>query len=126
MELPDGAASSNIATTHNVNYDLFVNIVTPSSSGSFWAEEACVVADCALSFRFGLGSQGGALSIGSLGYATQPYLQPGSQSNFYQAWAVHMGDAGIAPIPEPEIYAMMGIGLGLLGWVGRRRKQQAA
>lgn len=30
------------------------------------------------------------------------------------------------PIPEPEIYAMMGVGLGLLGWVGRRRKQQAA
>jgi len=30
------------------------------------------------------------------------------------------------PIPEPEIYAMMGLGLGVLGWVGRRRKQQAA
>jgi len=25
-------------------------------------------------------------------------------------------------IPEPEIYAMMGLGLGLVGWVGRRRK----
>ncbi len=30
-----------------------------------------------------------------------------------------------APIPEPEIYAMMGVGLALMGWVGRRRKQQA-
>jgi len=29
-------------------------------------------------------------------------------------------------VPEPEIYAMMGLGLGLMGWVGRRRKQQAA
>jgi len=27
-------------------------------------------------------------------------------------------------IPEPEIYAMMGIGLGLMGWIGRRRTQQ--
>lgn len=27
-----------------------------------------------------------------------------------------------SPVPEPEIYAMMGLGLGLLGWVGRRRK----
>lgn len=27
-----------------------------------------------------------------------------------------------APVPEPEIYAMLGIGLGLLGWVGRRKK----
>ncbi len=28
-----------------------------------------------------------------------------------------------APVPEPEIYAMMGLGLGLMGWVGRRRRQ---
>lgn len=34
--------------------------------------------------------------------------------------------SNVAAIPEPEIYAMMGVGLGLLGWVGRRRKQQAA
>lgn len=32
----------------------------------------------------------------------------------------------VTPIPEPEIYAMMGVGLGLLGWVGRRKKLQAA
>lgn len=32
----------------------------------------------------------------------------------------------LLPVPEPEIYAMMGLGLGLLGWVGRRRKLQAA
>ena len=31
-----------------------------------------------------------------------------------------------AAVPEPEIYAMMGIGLGLLSWVGRRRKQLGA
>ena len=30
------------------------------------------------------------------------------------------------PIPEPEIYAMMMIGLGLLGWVTRKKKLQAA
>lgn len=26
------------------------------------------------------------------------------------------------PVPEPEIYAMMGLGLGLLGWAGRRKR----
>jgi len=31
----------------------------------------------------------------------------------------------ITPVPEPEIYAMMGIGLGLVGWIGRRRKVKA-
>lgn len=29
-----------------------------------------------------------------------------------------------APVPEPEIYAMLGVGLGLMGFVARRRKQQ--
>jgi len=28
------------------------------------------------------------------------------------------------PVPEPEIYAMMAAGLGIMGWIGRRRKQQ--
>ena len=33
----------------------------------------------------------------------------------------------IAPIPEPEIYAMLAAGLGLMGFVAaRRRKQQVA
>jgi len=32
----------------------------------------------------------------------------------------------LAPIPEPEIYAMMGIGLGFMGWIVRRRKLQVA
>ena len=32
----------------------------------------------------------------------------------------------LAPVPEPEIYAMMAAGLSLLGWVGRRRKLQTA
>lgn len=31
-----------------------------------------------------------------------------------------------AAIPEPEIYAMMMVGLGLLGWVGRRKKLKEA
>lgn len=30
----------------------------------------------------------------------------------------------VAPIPEPEIYAMLTAGLGLMGFVARRRKQQ--
>ena len=28
----------------------------------------------------------------------------------------------VSPVPEPEIYAMMGLGLGLLAWIGRRKK----
>ncbi len=36
------------------------------------------------------------------------------------------GVAPVAAVPEPEIYAMLGLGLGLMGWVGRRRKLKAA
>jgi len=32
----------------------------------------------------------------------------------------------VTAVPEPEIYAMMAIGLGLMGFVARRRRQQAA
>jgi len=31
-----------------------------------------------------------------------------------------------APVPEPEIYAMMGLGLGLMGWAGRRKRLREA
>jgi len=34
--------------------------------------------------------------------------------------------SAVSAIPEPEVYAMLGAGLGLMGWVARRRKQQAA
>ena len=39
--------------------------------------------------------------------------------------AIALPFAPFAPIPEPEAYAMMLAGLGLLGWVGRRSNQQA-
>lgn len=40
--------------------------------------------------------------------------------------ASYGGTITVTPIPEPEIYAMMAAGLGIMGWFGRRRKQQAA
>lgn len=27
-----------------------------------------------------------------------------------------------APVPEPEAYAMLGVGVALMGWAARRRK----
>ena len=39
------------------------------------------------------------------------------------AWAVRSGD--VAPVPEPETYAMLMAGLGLMGFVARRRQQKA-
>ncbi len=38
----------------------------------------------------------------------------------------YSADIALAPVPEPETYAMMLAGLGLLGFTARRRKQKAA
>lgn len=49
------------------------------------------------------------------------------KSEVHYAWVVRSGDSGVsvaAPIPEPETYAMLLAGLGLLGLTARRRKQK--
>ena len=45
----------------------------------------------------------------------------------HYAWAVRDGDVAVTtPIPEPETYAMMLVGLALLGFHARRRKLKLA
>ena len=49
----------------------------------------------------------------------------GGTANYTGYDNVTFGSASpTAPVPEPEIYAMLGVGLGLMGWIGRRRKLQ--
>jgi len=40
--------------------------------------------------------------------------------------ASYGGTISLVPIPEPEVYAMLAAGLGIMGWIGRRRRLQAA
>lgn len=49
-------------------------------------------------------------------------LHTGYQYQEFYAWAVRDGD--VAPVPEPETYAMMLAGLGLLGLTARRRRHK--
>lgn len=44
-----------------------------------------------------------------------------SQENVFYAWAVRPGD--VAAIPEPETYALLLAGLGLLGGVAKWRRR---
>jgi hypothetical protein len=44
-----------------------------------------------------------------------------NQDSEYYAWAVRPGD--VAPVPEPETYAMLLAGLGLLGVGAKRRRR---
>jgi len=47
-------------------------------------------------------------------------------TKFADAAASYSGVMTVAPIPEPEIYAMMAAGLGLMGFVARRRQRNGA
>jgi len=42
------------------------------------------------------------------------------------AWGVALDNVSVTPVPEPESYAMMLAGLGLMGAIARRRKSQQA
>jgi hypothetical protein len=44
----------------------------------------------------------------------EQFLGPGEQGQ--------SGDEGVSPIPEPETYAMLLAGLGLIAFIARRRK----
>lgn len=39
---------------------------------------------------------------------------------------VYKGTIAVAPVPEPEIYAMMVVGMGVMGWAARRKKRKQA
>jgi hypothetical protein len=51
---------------------------------------------------------------------------PLSDFNYDDESFVFTNVSTVSSVPEPETYAMLLAGLGLLGFAGRRRKQQAA
>ena len=61
-------------------------------------------------------------TVGIHGFAC---AQPGCSISS-GAFATGFATNGTAPIPEPEIYAMLAAGLGLMGFVARRRKGTSA
>lgn len=105
-----GVAGNSILSVHNDNFNLFQNI----QSGNYWSqsEEQLNNPIGAWAFGFGSGFQGGG----------------GKNDNLLYAWMVRDGDIEPPPItaiPEPETYALLLAGLGLLGFTVKRRKQNA-
>jgi hypothetical protein len=70
------------------------------------------------------------LAVGDYQFTWIPIANPTAQwdiLNTNMDGVFHIGQTVITPgIPEPETYAMMLAGLGLLGFVARRRKQKNA
>ena len=97
-----GVSGRVITTTHNANYSLFSN-VQPSL---YWTStEYAASTYSAFMFSMINGERG-----------------PHDKTSFLYAWAVSDGDVGITAIPEPSTYAMMLVGLGLVGFMAQRGK----
>jgi len=97
------------------------------SGGGFECADSVILGNTAVggiySWVFDLTMDNGALFTG--------LNQASVKGRFVDALGNKIGDLVsenitlTSPVPEPEIYAMMGVGLALMGWVGRRRKQHA-
>ncbi|NGZ88596.1 FxDxF family PEP-CTERM protein [Duganella aceris] len=64
-----------------------------------------------------------AASTGAFGAGNYYVLVTGSLLS--TAATSYAGTLNITPVPEPETYAMLAVGLGLIGFAGRRRNQKA-
>lgn len=91
-----GVSGTSIFTTHNSNMVLFQNI----QAGFYWTSWIPSTGG-AWTFSFDHGDHGA--NYGSAGYV------------------MLVRDGDVAAVPEPETYALMLVGLGLVGWATRRR-----
>ena len=77
---------------------------------------------------------GGWAFNGTSGSTSHSVLLTSGGDYYLQATGTATGSGGgnylvslnVAPVPEPETYALMMAGLGLMGFVARRRKQQGS
>jgi hypothetical protein len=124
-----GGFSSSADPIFQANYGIFGNgTLNGTSEVSFGQNDVGLVKNLQ-SYVYWSGTEYAPNPTGSAWYF---YAGNGSQNadgypidfEFY-SWAVRDGDVAsvTAPIPEPETYAMLLVGLGLLGVVARRRRK---
>jgi hypothetical protein len=89
---------------------------------TYWLGTSGPIPDTHYTFGMTLANAGGGAGGGGGEYGTQSFGSD-SRGDINYAWAVRSGDvAAVAAVPEPETYAMMMAGLGMLGVIARRRK----
>jgi len=65
-------------------------------------------------------------SYGELGQKGRSIVDGAEFNGSMAVGGIEVFTISVTPVPEPEIYAMMAVGLGLLGWIGRRRRLRQA
>ena len=143
----DGQNNANAAWVFQMDSSLItspgsaVNVInTGSGAGVFWDVRSSATLDTTTSF------QGNILALTSIALNTGATMGCGGAFANTGQVAMAMNTIGIGcgggltvselggtpaflpfvPVPEPETYAMMLAGLGLMGFIARRRKQNAA
>ncbi len=107
-----GTAHNSILTSGDPDLSLFLNIQGTMGSISYWSSTAHSPDTNYYAFLMAYPDPFFA------GY--QSYVAVSLEET--AAWAVHDGDVALL-VPEPETYAMLMAGLGLLGFMARRRKE---
>ena len=124
---PDGVTINNLTA----GFQAGPNPATNPAFGTFTNGITCVVCGNGASnpytgtLSFTIHDTGGI----TLASFIQSTLPPGSMESFFAAdiftssGVTGTVGVGVPAIPEPETYAMMLVGFGLLGFVARRRRQ---
>ena len=135
-----GVDSASLHLVRNLNpgnFGDFLNGSVTGSPGSFLNKtlnsanaglvlSVIVPTNVAISFTALLSLQGQGAQFDTLSANFANTAQVALSLPVGYSFASASGHFLSAPVPEPETYAMILAGLGLLGFVARRRKQQAA
>ena len=104
-------SASNAFTSFNTKLSVFTDgwSEIAANTGSLWFGSIWV----------------SSLSFSPLSASPTQYMLTvfGNKSNGSAGYGGNIAVSPVTPIPEPEIYAMLAAGLGLMGFVARRRKQ---
>jgi len=130
LALTDGSHSSFPAATFNSGNST-ISYGNPPPSGFqdiIFRSTTVFFNDRGLDLRLGIGPLDNLdIPAPSLALISTDLSGPSGALICYNCSPYVFANAGgsvsaVAAIPEPEIYALLSVGLGLIGWVGRRKK----